>query len=1164
MKYFFFTGIFFSCIFYSCNKFHEQDLVKEDSLDFGLLKPHSITPMGKPEIHTVNFDSLEEVKFSVTIEQPKLGEKFLNPQLASYPPVINTMIIDSSSVKTLILGTDVPFPKTYIIPKTGYQVQHGDTIYAPVKTKAKHPESKTIGAMRPVPNSIKDITYFDREAGLPYSSFQCVLEDSKGYIWFGSTGIGLIRYDGNSFWHYHKNHGIYGSRVYSMFEDNDKNLWIGFKDPNSSIENGITRYDGVNFINYDVNQGFSSSGVTAFYEDSHGALWLATQKNGIIVYKNNNNRETITKYTTKNGLLSNEVYSLLEDQNGLMWIGTIDGVCIFDGKKFTSFTQKKEKQVRSILQDSKGDIWYSNHLGICKYDGKSIVQYQEDKHSRYNVSMVMDDQRVIWMVNFNKGLSFYDGANFGMIDTEHGIKDPKIKKLTKDKSGNIWMSTFTSVSKFKVNSFNNYTNIAGLSNSNNSGLALDKVGNIWMSGNRLEGLIKYDHKHFQHYSLKNTRSRFIYTDRTKNFWFSDLKNRVHQFTKFDGHKAYNYKITGFDKTNRVTSITQDPSGVIWIGAIDGLYQLDGDRMVKFGKKEGVPARIIKMSSDKKGNLWLCTRNGLSMFDGNQFHNYTESNGLFKNFLSNFMFDSNDNLFISTLQGLSLLTINPENAALTHSYNYGNKNNLDPEVSLTLLEDKDQNIWAGSPEGINRLSPTNQFGVYKKISFNKEDGFLGGRGQINSVILDEKNNTIWWGASGGGAVTLNLDKYDLNNTKPKIHLNELHINNKFIDFNRLEDTTYIKTIPFDGVLKKAAKGIVKFQNYPLKLELPYELNHLKFNFSAMDWKFPSSIKYQYLLKGIDRDWSSLTTDNFAEYKNMSHGDYTFRVKARGKTGLWSETLSYDFTISPPWWHTWWARIGYLLLGVLLVYWIVKLRANAIRKEFAEKERFWAITEKQNKRFMDFSFVTSHNIRIAAANFSGLLNLLKKETNSEIVNMLKSTSTKLGSSIEHMNQLLHTDDFIKETQKELYSISSAIDKALLKNQGLIEKKAVLLEIDVSEDIKVLTLNKYLDNIVNQLFKNALIFGVTDSQKKVKIFTEKENGILILTVKDYGLGIDMESHKEEIFKLGKRFHPDQSEGDGLGLYISKNQAVTLGWDIIVESEVGKGSTFKVCCYD
>lgn len=1146
---------------FSCKQKISNETKENTPEELSLLKPTNIVPMGKPEVHEVNWDSVAEVKFSIKQEKAKLSQKFRQPHIASQSATVTSIPIDPSTIKKSILGKDVPLPRIYEIPESGYKVQYGDTIYAPIKVKVKQPQSKFIGPMKVMPTTIRDLKYINSNMGLPDSDFYCTLEASDNYMWFGSVNRGLIRYDGKSFVTYDENHGLYNNSISCLIEDQSQNIWMGTRNPLGGNEDGITKYDGVHFFNYDSRQGFSNSPIISVYKDSKGSLWFGTEGDGVFVYKKEAGKETVTKYDSSNGLLGDEVFSFFEDSDGSMCIGTINGICKFNGKQFISFPQEKNNLIESIIKDKEGRIWYSDQKSINCYNDNLVINYNGGKYTSDIVTMVMDDYGTMWMATW-RGLFFFDGENFGVNNHENGVNNFKITNILKGKYDNLWLSAYGGVHKLKVNSFKSYPVLAGMVRKYIGGVAKDGTGGLWLSSVAINGLVSLKDDYFQYHAFKNAHSFFLYNDSANNLWFGGSKKDTgSQLVRYDGNTAYRYNFEDFSSVNMVTGALEGTNGVLWISTLDGLYKLDGNRLLKFDRKNGVPDKIIKMATDKKGNLWLCTRNGLSMFDGKRFVNYNESNGLRKNFLINFMFDHHGNIFLSTRKGISLLTFNDDKSELKDSYNYGKENDLEYTISKTFLEDKEDNIWAGSANGIDMLRPTDQLGVYSKTSFTVDDGCLVGDGLLDSVFLDD-NNVIWWGTNKG-IVSLDLNDYNLKkHNKPSMHLNEIDINQEFIDFHRLEDNNYLESISFGEKIKKAATGIVPFKNYPKHLDLPYMLNHLTFKFSAMDWKSPGVLKYQYILEGNDKQWSELTAENIAEYRNISHGKYIFKVKAQGKTGIWSDVVSFDFVINPPWWHTWWARALFLLLGIFIVYIIVRLRGNAIRREFEEKEHIWAITDKQNKRLKDFSFVTSHNIGIATANFEGLLKLLRKNPEPEILDMLDATSYKLNNSLEHMNQLLQTDDFEKDLTKTPYALHIAVEKAIEKNEQLIQDVGATLQIDIAKNITLETFPKYLDNIVSQLVKNALLFGVTSSQKRIEVFTEVSNGITSFIIRDFGLGFDINSSKEKVFDLGTRLHPELNNGDGIGLYITKKQVQALSWEIIVESEINKGSTFSVKC--
>ena len=1137
-----------------------MDNNKKITNDITIFEPENIISISQPKSYKVNFDSIENIKYNITVEWSRKGKKYLDPQIPNFKPNINEVIIDSSALKIVTIGKDVPWPKLYKIPQSGYKVQYGDTIYAPEKIKIKQPKSNSALPMKAMPNRVKDIKYINVESGLSNSNFRYAIQDSKGYMWFASTGKGLIRYNGTSYWKYNTNNGLGGDYVNCLMEDRNENIWIGTKYLNGIYESGITKYDGDYFVNFNDKQGFTNFPIRSIYQDSTGNIWFATEGDGVFVYKEVNGLGRVINYTKENGLPSNEVFAFCENKDGSMLIGTNNGLCEFTGSSFISYVEEGNA-IKSILKDGYDNIWYSNKTSIYKDNGNSVLRYSQKDCLKDISQIVIDDQGILWAANWHSGLAYFNGQNFGRITDKDGLRDMRVPNVFKDKTGNIWASTYGGIHKLKINSFFNYPLLAGMSNKFINGFSLDKSKNLWMGSRVIDGIIKYDYKYFQHHYVNSARSSFTYVDKDDNLWFGSKKKDKFQLNKYDGSFLKRYHLHEFKNSNKVTSVVQDHDNSIWIGTLEGLFRYDGKRILKFDKENGVPNKITKLDIDKKGNLWICSENGLGKFDGKNFLLYTEDHGLRSDFLRNFIIDKQGNIILSSVKGLSMLTLDAEKSVLLESYNYGKSNDLDNEYIYTLLEDDNYNLWVGSQNGVNKLSPTGTKGTFTNVNLTREDGFLEDGGIINSVVLDDRN-TIWW-SSRKGLVRLDLSNYEFVDTKPSIKLNDISINQQSIDFRRLEDSSYTNKFNFKDDLKKLVGEVEPFENYPKTLKLPYNLNHIKFTFSSMDWRYPESMQYQYILKGNDKKWSELNKDNFAEYRNIDHGRYTFKVRACGKTGICSETFNYKFRITPPWWKRYWVKILFTLIGLFLIYRIIKYRVAIVRKGYQEKEEFWAITEKQNRVFKDFSFITSHNIRIAASNLIGLHNLIKNDVDTQLMQMLDTSDAKLLNSIEHVNQLLNTNNYGSNNtfKEEVCSVKLAVEYAISKNKELKKLKNASISINIPNDWKVLTIQNYLNNILYELIKNALIFGITDENKNIDVFVKTLDSAKIIVIQDYGLGLE-ENDKNKVFDIGSRCHSEKSEGEGLGLYVVKSQIDRLGWDIELKSEINKGTTFSIIC--
>ena len=176
----------------------------------------------------------------------------------------------------------------------------------------------------------------------------CILKDGKGNLWFGTQNMGVCRFDGKYFtWLTDK--GLRGPAVLGLFEDKNGNLWFGnngyglFQYDGKSLTNftkekGLSNDDFLKTLK--VSDKPVQNNLTRIYsinEDNNGNLWIGTIDSGVWRYDGTN----LTNYTTSDGLTSNAVNVIYKDKKGELWFGTDGvGVCKFNGRFFTKFAVK--------------------------------------------------------------------------------------------------------------------------------------------------------------------------------------------------------------------------------------------------------------------------------------------------------------------------------------------------------------------------------------------------------------------------------------------------------------------------------------------------------------------------------------------------------------------------------------------------------------------------------------------------------------------------------------------------------------------------------------------------------------------------------------------------------------------------------------------------------
>ncbi|HYI77245.1 MAG TPA: two-component regulator propeller domain-containing protein [Chryseolinea sp.] len=178
--------------------------------------------------------------------------------------------------------------------------------------------------------------------------FISVLEDKKGNFWFATLGSGIFYYDGKTFQNFTTKEGLASNRVFCIYEDRAANIWFGTTD-------GASRYDGTSFRNIKMTEAPTATGA----DSTHSSVYQHRLPEG--------------------SPLHNDIHTIIEDKSGQFWFGTRGHTFVYDGKTFTTVTNKDGKaftNVFRIIEDKKGNIWFGAN-GLWRYDGSNFTKINE-------------------------------------------------------------------------------------------------------------------------------------------------------------------------------------------------------------------------------------------------------------------------------------------------------------------------------------------------------------------------------------------------------------------------------------------------------------------------------------------------------------------------------------------------------------------------------------------------------------------------------------------------------------------------------------------------------------------------------------------------------------------------------------------------------------------
>jgi signal transduction histidine kinase/ligand-binding sensor domain-containing protein len=508
-------------------------------------------------------------------------------------------------------------------------------------------------------------------------------------------------------------------------QDSKGFIWFG-------TWNGLCKYDGYTFTTYqfDLNDTSSIGGnvITRIFEDHNGIIWVIARGSGIYLF--DRTTEKFTRFQPKIGTLST-LYSfswvLNEDKEGNIWTGNDkDGQLVRYNKltgtleDYTSeiFTKqdskiKKDQAISSIYKDKQGTLWIGSSHGLHRLNlipqGErrpskvSFTTYLHDPKNPQtlagnNIGVIYEDRTGMLWVNSDGIINLWDPKLGSCIkkyipnpkDPNAICCDEKWGEITEDKAGNMWFSTVNVLNK------------------------LNK---------ERTSFTRYEHNPNDPTSINGHRIIGLYLDNSNVLWITTIGGGL---DKLDlNQKAIGlYRHNPFDNrslsNNNVSAICEDKFGIVWLGTIGGGVNAWNKQTNTFTHYRDHPSKrgsigsdsISAIIEDREGNLWAGGGKNytgiLSRFDW--------KTGAFKNYSFKLPFENT----------------------------YGNP-------VLTLYEDRQGFIWAGTTCGASRFNPKTETWIH--YPYDPKNPKVLSSHWINAIYEDNRGN--FWLANNIPA----LDKLD---------------------------------------------------------------------------------------------------------------------------------------------------------------------------------------------------------------------------------------------------------------------------------------------------------------------------------------------------------------------------------------------------------------------
>ena len=1014
---------------------------------------------------------------------------------------------------------------------------------------------------------------YDKENGLSQQTVFCAVQDSRGFLWFG-TKVGLNRFDGTKFKTYvsdpEQPNSLPNNTVLALAEAPNGSLWLGTSD-------GLCVYNPEEdtFAPFAGSELKIEGPIDNLVFDKQGNLWVINSKGIYCLHVKNGNHRFFpsTEFFVPTGITVT--------QSGSVWILGLDGnIYLFNSQHmdFSSYpilTKEEKTQhflLYRILECSNGDLVVTtDRIGARRFspnNGEVRVLFRNDAQNNpiYIHTAIQRNRDEFWF-GTESGIHIYQ-LETGFTDhlqksynDAYSLSDNAIHMLLKDREDGIWVGTFFGgVNYLSSNNtlFDKYLPKDEKGNIRANVIREihpDSEGNLWV-GTEDGGLCFFDttRKVFRALSNLKWEGRSI----SKNIqcllvdkdviWLGTFDSGIYLFDLMSqqiiNHFSSENDASGL-LVNGIVCFKKTSFDEILVGTMGGLY-----RYVKSNNKfEIIPeldwGLVHSIYEDTDHTLWVVTMGrGLFTFkySGADEKMVAKTVPFISDYITTIFEDSKKHLWIGT-EGNGIFLYDRAEDTFSQTLS---KLDYSGQIIYQIIEDATGMLWITTSNGLLHYDPEQ-----KDLSrFTTLNGLPIDQFNYNSGYQDKIGN-IYFG-SLKGMIAFSPENF----VKSSIPLRAFFTG--FQLFNK-----EMETYQPDSPLKQS----IIFTN---KITLRYDQSTFSIDFAIPTYSISQNVWYRYRLEGLDREWMVSQGPKKLYYTKLPPGKYVLHVQATRESGTWVEEVSsLNIIVNPPFWSM---PLAYCLYALVTLT-IFSLFFIRYRKKTKEKERR-QIETLQNEKYKEIlqakiSFFTNitHEIRTPLTLIMGSLNRIirsgEKELaeNENIVVMNKNTQRLL----DLVNQLL---DFRKiESSTFLMSFVKLDIKQLLQETysrftPIAQTRCVDFRLSMPEgECEIIADKEALIKILSNMLNNAIKFCDHIVEVSLISMQKEENSIVRIRVSNDGERIP-KNVTSDIFKPFFQYFSEDAKvsvkGSGLGLPLAKSLAEMHNGAFYLDNSITEMNSF------
>lgn len=1008
--------------------------------------------------------------------------------------------------------------------------------------------------------SIRTYTTAD---GLPRDQISTILQDSHGFIWFGSSE-GVSRFDGYQFVNYGTREGLPDRAVSSLLETREGTYWVGTfgglcyfrpgdpppsqggvrlttlsldQQPTRAINVLIEDRQGVIWCGTTeglyridkINDGWRASRVEiglptkktepkrvhALLEDRQGALWMGTDTG--LMHRTPDGR--VEHFTTEQGLPSNTVYALVEDTNGSLWVGTMEGL--------------------SLLVSNPGINPRANHSIVArlftKTDGLLI--------GAGIVSLLRTADGRIWGGSFS-GLNSLEQLQSGEVKIggftkAQGLVDNSVNSLLEDRDGNLWVGTEAAgAMKISRDGFTTFREADGLSVTRINSIIEDDAGELCVLGGVFrkgsKPLNVFDGNRFSAHDFALPEGvettwgwyQTVLQDHLGDWWINTGKG-AYRFAKARNsslpgtHPIAIFSTKEGMPTNEIFRQHEDARGDVWFGTLgDGKPTLarwsrSDEKLHSYTPQvDGVPAAApTAFMDDAAGNLWIGFYDGtLVRYRDGRFTLFGTEHGIPRGLIRGLYLDRKQRLWIATTRGGvarvdDSAAEHPRFAVLTTA------EGLASDQVTCVTEDNWGRIYIGTGGGVDRLDVETGRIKHYSMADGLPDNFI-------NVSFRDRQGRLWFGTLRGLARL--VPREDSPPQTPPIMINRLRAGGT------------------DHLLAELGASDVG------AIELDPNQNSIQAEFVSLSFSPGEALRYQYVLEGADSSWSPPSPQRFVNFANLAPGSYRFLVRAVNSDGITSpRPATISFRVLPPIWRRAWFLASTALVLGLLGFSFARYRANHLNQRKRVEE---ALLRSREERVIE-------------------LERVRKRIASDLHDDLGSSLTQISLLSEVVQQQLAPQDAaVTKPLEQIATSSRELVDAMSDIVWAINPQKDHLS-DLAQRMRSLASDMLIASQIEFRFTGPssgtdIPLGANLRREVFLIFKESVNNIVRHSAATEAQ-IDFSLNQDELFLRvndnGKGFDT-AAENDGHGLVSMRMRSNDIGAQLEVLSAKNLGTTITL----